>query len=51
MTKRVSGGFILPFQQFPQPLLVCSYEYNGLAFGWTHQTGLSSRSCVLMVAN
>ena len=35
MTKRVSGGFILPFQQFLQPLLVCSDEYNGLAFGWT----------------
>ena len=35
MTKRVSGGFILPFQQFAQPLLVCSDDYNGLAFGWT----------------
>ena len=35
MTKRVSGGFILPFQQFVQPLLVCSDDYNGLAFGWT----------------
>ena len=35
MTKRVSGGFILPFQQFPQPHLVCADEYNGFAFGWT----------------
>ena len=35
MTKRDSRGFILPFQQFPQPLLVCSDEYSGLAFGWT----------------
>ena len=35
MTKRVSGGFILPFQQFAQPLLVCSDDYNGLAFRWT----------------
>ena len=35
MTKRVSGGFILPFQQFAQPLLVCSDDCNGLAFGWT----------------
>ena len=35
MTKRVSGRFILPFQQFVQPLLVCSDDYNGLAFGGT----------------
>ena len=35
MIKRVSGGFVLPFQQFPQPLLVCSEVYNGIAFGWT----------------
>lgn len=34
MTKRFSGGFVLPFQQFSQPLLVCSDDYNGLIFGW-----------------
>lgn len=27
--------FHLPFEKFPQPLLICSDEYNGLAFGWT----------------
>lgn len=32
---KVPNGFVVPFQQFPQPLLVCSDDYNGLAFGWT----------------
>ena len=33
--KKCRNGFILPFEKFPQPLLICSDQYNGLAFGWT----------------
>ena len=31
---RVHAEFHVPFQEFPQPLLICSDDYNGIAFGW-----------------
>ena len=33
-STRVRKGFHVPFQEFPQPLLICSDYYNGIAFGW-----------------
>ena len=33
--RKCRNGFVLPFEKFPQPLLICSDKYNGLAFGWT----------------
>ena len=33
-STRVHKGFHVPFQEFPQPLLICSDDYNGIAFGW-----------------
>ena len=34
-TTKCRNGFIMPLEKFPQPLLICSDQYNGLAFGWT----------------
>lgn len=33
--RKCRNGFVLPFEKFPQPLLICSDQFNGLAFGWT----------------
>lgn len=34
-TTKCRNGFILPFEKIQQPLLICSDQFNGLAFGWT----------------
>ena len=31
---RVHAVFRVPFQKFPQPLLICGGDYNGIALGW-----------------
>jgi hypothetical protein len=35
MSLKTRDGFVLPFEKFPTPLLICSDSYNGLAFGFT----------------
>lgn len=35
MSIKTRDGFVLPFEKFPAPLLICSDSYNGLAFGFT----------------
>ena len=34
-STRVHKGFHVPFQEFSQPLLICSDDYNGIGQGWT----------------
>ena len=33
--RKCRNGFVLPFEKFPQPLLICSDQFNRLAFDWT----------------